>query len=359
MLFPYTYVPHQMEKMQEFIDFIFHEVWCKAPGNGEFRFELFNAQPELKELVEKFHFDDTKGGDFFNSHVERIYQLFSGLSQGQVSQLKAWYSGNNDVEKVCRKDTNVTLVRYVEINADYPELSKQLANFFKGLYSPSLLSLAALKEKIGNIEDHYRAFVDVNREGKCPFCGLTDLFGPYQNKREAYDHYLPKSLYPFNSINFKNLVPACYKCNSSYKSSKDPFHPVKDPVGDSQRRKVFYPYTESLYHIELSVSLKHADIKKMRPEDIELQFGPETCQEEINTWRDVYGIDDRYRDKLLAENDGKYWLTQVLDEWREDGRAPSDYLKTLSRHTNQKPFAESNFLKKPFLEACQAAGILD
>ncbi len=24
---------------------------------------------------------------------------------------------------------------------------------------------------------------------------------------EAYDHYLPKSLYPFNSINFRNLVP--------------------------------------------------------------------------------------------------------------------------------------------------------
>ena len=30
MLFPYKYVPHQMEKMQEFIDFIFYEVWCKA-----------------------------------------------------------------------------------------------------------------------------------------------------------------------------------------------------------------------------------------------------------------------------------------------------------------------------------------
>lgn len=29
MLFPYIYVPHQMEKMQEFIDFIFYAVWCK------------------------------------------------------------------------------------------------------------------------------------------------------------------------------------------------------------------------------------------------------------------------------------------------------------------------------------------
>jgi hypothetical protein len=36
MLFSYTYVPHQMERMQEFIDFIFHEVWCKAPVSGPF-----------------------------------------------------------------------------------------------------------------------------------------------------------------------------------------------------------------------------------------------------------------------------------------------------------------------------------
>ena len=43
MLFPYTYVPHQMEKMQTFIDFIFHEVWCEAPTSGPFGLNLFDA----------------------------------------------------------------------------------------------------------------------------------------------------------------------------------------------------------------------------------------------------------------------------------------------------------------------------
>lgn len=65
MLFAYTYVPHAMEKMQKFIDFIFYEVWCKAPGNGGFRFELFDANAELKELMEVFYYGDTQGGDFF------------------------------------------------------------------------------------------------------------------------------------------------------------------------------------------------------------------------------------------------------------------------------------------------------
>ena len=50
MLFPYTYVPHQMEKMQTFIDFIFHEVWCKAPTSGPFGLDLFDANAELREM---------------------------------------------------------------------------------------------------------------------------------------------------------------------------------------------------------------------------------------------------------------------------------------------------------------------
>lgn len=65
MLFAYTYVPHTIEKMQEFIDFIFFEVWCKAPGKGNFRIELFDGDAELKALMESFYYGDTKGGDFF------------------------------------------------------------------------------------------------------------------------------------------------------------------------------------------------------------------------------------------------------------------------------------------------------
>ena len=76
MLFPYIYVPHSMEKMQGFIDFIFFEVWCKAPVKGSFRFELFDGNAELKGLMESFCYSDTKGGDFFYGHIEGIYNLF-------------------------------------------------------------------------------------------------------------------------------------------------------------------------------------------------------------------------------------------------------------------------------------------
>ena len=71
------------------------------------------------------------------------------------------------------------------------------------------------------------------------------------------------------------------------------------------------------------------------------------------------GIEERYKAKLCGENDGKYWLTQVLDEWQCDGKLPADYLTTLTRLATSRPYAESNFLRKPFLEAYHRFGLLD
>ncbi|HGW2838616.1 TPA: hypothetical protein ACNPWP_004858, partial [Escherichia coli] len=77
MLFSYIYVPHKMEKMQAFIDFIFYEVWCKARVRGPFCLKLFEANAELYEVMEDFSSSDTQGAVFFYNHVEKIYGLFS------------------------------------------------------------------------------------------------------------------------------------------------------------------------------------------------------------------------------------------------------------------------------------------
>lgn len=358
MLFSYTYVPHQMEKMQEFIDFIFYEVWCKAPAGVPFSTDLFIASPDLHDVMLAFQWGDTAGGDFFYSHVERIYGLFAGLNPVQIDQFKLWYQSNNDLEKVCANDPAPQLARYADIAVDHEDLSKQLATFFKGLYSSSLLGLAALKEKIGNIDDHYQTFVKTNKIGKCPFCGISDTQGEYHSTREAYDHYLPKALYPFNSINFHNLVPACHRCNSSYKTSKDPAYASKDPAHSPQRRKFFYPYTSSPYMIDLQVHLHHSDIDALTPAEVTLQFGPPALSDEIETWKDVYGIEERYKAKCCS-GDSKDWLEQIRILKDEYDIEPDKSLATAHQQTEKDPFANSNFLKMAFLEGCQRAGLLD
>jgi hypothetical protein len=363
MLFPYQYVPHKIEKMQEFIDFIFYDVWCKATSSRPFSPDLFNGNSDLKDVMTIFNYDHKKGGDFFYSHVERIYGHFAGLTQPEIAQFKQWYQGNNAIEKVCANDPAVQITRYVDIRTIHCALCDELAKFFKGLYSKDVLALAVLKQKIGDIDDHYQNFMAVNTNGKCPFCGIADMQGVYHTKREAYDHYLPKAVYPFNSINFKNLVPACHHCNSTYKSSQDPAYTPKDPSGAVTRRKIFYPYTTTGYNIEIRIDLRNNDVDNLTPSDITLQFGPAALTEEIDTWKDVYGIEERYRAKLLG-GDGKAWLVEVFDEWRwhdksggDEGKAPDEYLRDLDRHASRSPYANSNFLKKAFLEGCGHAGL--
>ena len=220
------------------------------------------------------------------------------------------------------------------------------------MYSQSLLDLVALRAKIGDIDDHYQAFVFTNAEGKCPFCGIGDIKGTHHSKRDAYDHYLPKALYPFNSINFRNLVPACHECNSTYKLSKDPAH------NQTGRRKAFNPYAAVAHTVQIQVTLNHADVGKLVPADITMQFGPVALIEELDTWKDVYGIEERYKAKLCGENDGQYWLTQVLDECQAYGKQPADILAMRAQQAQSRPYADCNFLRKPFLDACQLVGVL-
>lgn len=354
MLFPYIYVHHQMEKMQAFIDFIFYEVWCKAPIGLAFHPDLFGGNPELKEVMVEFGFSakaPTRGKAFYKD-TEAIYELFASLTAQQVDQFKRWYQSNNDLEKVCANDASTCLARYTDIAVNHQDLAAQLGTFFKGLYSQSLLDLAALRAKIGDIDDHYLKFVKTNKSGKCPFCGISDIKGEHHSKREAYDHYLPKSIYPFNSINFRNLAPVCHECNSAYKGIKDPAY------NSAGRRKAFYSFAADAQAIEIEVALGNFDIESLTPADVRVQFGPAVISEKIDTWKDVYGIEERYKAKICGENGGKYWLMQVLDEWKEGGRDPADFMATIARQSQRSPYADCNFLRKPFLDACKLIGVI-
>ena len=354
MLVAYTYVSHTMEKMQEYIDFIFFEVWCKAQDNGSFRLELFDSNPELHEVMESFYYSDKKNADFFYGSVEKIYGHFSNLNEKQVRKLKWWYLSNNDIERLCRNDSGCHITLYSDLKRKFPTLVDDVNKFFTGLYD---FDAAVLKKKVGAIDEHYQAFMQANTTGKCPFCGITDMLGVYHTKREAYDHYLPKGLYPFNSINFKNLVPACHYCNSSYKTTKNPGYTAKDPVGDIHRRKAFYPYARTRRRIEITIDFASSNIEAQETDNIQLTFGPTDLSEEIETWKDVYGIEERYKAKCCSP-DAKDWL-ENMRIMNDCGMDPNIYLATVAEQTDGAPLANSNFLKKAFLEGCQRLGIFE
>lgn len=79
------------------------------------------------------------------------------------------------------------------------------------------------------------------------------------------------------------------------------------------------------YAIELQVT-QRSDIKKLTPSDIRLQFGPATLDEKINAWKDVYGIEERYKDKLCRKR-RLLLVCSIIDECKGYGKQPADILK--------------------------------
>lgn len=358
MLFSYTHVPHAMDKMQKFVQFIVLDVWCQASPAVSFDLSLFDGCSDLKELMTSFFYDDTKAGDAFYNAVQTIYQEFCRLSPQDRAKFRHWYQGNNDIEKICGDPVGHHVVRYDDFEGQFPGLRQPLYAFFKSLYSQELLGLAALRKHIGDLKEHYDQFVTVNTVGKCPFCGMTDLKSVYHTHREAYDHYFPKSIYPFNSINFRNLVPACHECNSTYKSAKDPAYLPKDKRKPGHPRRAFYPYSTTPHSVTVSVTLNHCDLGNLKPDDVHLNFAPAAAEEEIETWVDVYGIEERYRAKF-CDGDAKAWLEEFRISNRRRNTSPQEFVDDVHEQFISSPFANLNFLKKPFVDELRRQGALD
>ena len=305
-----------------------------------------------------FFYDDTKAGDAFYSAVETIYDEFCKLSPKDRTQFRLWFHANNDIERSCGDPIGHSVVRYDDLEGRFPDLRQTLYAFFKSLYSQELLGLAALKMHIGDLKEHYDQFVTVNSVGKCPFCGMKDLLSMYHSKREAYDHYLPKSIYPFNSINFRNLAPACHECNSTYKSTKDPAFMPKDKRKPGHPRKAFYPYTTTPHSVTVSVTVSHCDLGNLKPDDVRLSFSPAAAKEEIETWADVYGIEERYCAKF-CDGDAKAWLEAFRISNRRLDTSPQAFVDNIHEEYDTSPFANLTFLKKAFLDELHRQGVLE
>jgi hypothetical protein len=331
-----------MEKMQKYMDFIFFEVWCKASDLDDFDLDLFDKNSDLQDIIRAFNFLDTspKWGKYFLQLIKDIFELFKLLNDDKIKKLKYWYQVNNNIKRLC--NGQLKPIVYKDLKNIHQDLSKKFQELYSILYNQKIIGLKDITDKIGKLDTHYKDFMAINNQGKCPFCGLSDMKGIHHTKREAYDHFLPKGKYPFNSINFKNLVPMCHECNSSYKLENNP---IFDKSGN--RRKAFYPYSLKDTDIDIKVAIN--SFNDIKPENITLTItAPE--QEKVDTWIELFGIEERYKAVFSSDSDGKYWLVQLNDEIIV-------YDDKLKRHYRKYPYNDKNFLKVAFFEAYQNKGL--
>lgn len=351
MLFPFQFLEdHSIYKLQDWVDQIFLEVWCNADPQVEYDVELL--PDEIKEIVIDIS-NNNSISDYFYGPIENVYEIFQTYSQAQIEDLRTRYLQTKELEKICKNEDDIFPFSIGDIARDYSELKEPLKDFFLNLWKGGI-KLSLIKKKIGSMDQHYKQFIVQNNKGICPFCGLHPLDEPDVKSREAYDHYLSKSKYPLLSINFKNLAPMCHKCNSVNKLEKDPIF-----ASDGRRRKAFYIYIQDYPSVEIQMDLSNRDYMNLKSEEVEISFGPEVINEELNTWVDLFSIKERYQSTCCKNGEGKYWIKQIIEESINYGLTPEQFLRGKLQEATNNPYSEKNFLRKPFLEACERIGLFE
>lgn len=271
MIWPYTYIVTKHSDLNEYVLDFFRKIKYDKAG---FRDELFD--PNFLLLV--------------NRHPRILKQrfkiIYSHLSQLPTVEREAFCEEielANQIEKICRGD-------HVPKSFDrkVKGIHKIIKSLFLSLYNQVLDGKAFREIYNRTLRDHFNQLSDTNKSiTLCPFCGISEIKKSADLTRDQYDHYLPKSLYPFSSINFSNLVPICKECNSfDVKGEKDSLAMSKG--------KIFFPYDSNHRGISLTVNVvnDNSDSEKI---DLEFIFSTDDSNiSEIESWKNIYLIEPRY-----------------------------------------------------------------
>jgi len=195
------------------------------------------------------------------------------------------------------------------------------------------------------IRDHqYSIIYNSISDHVCPFCGC-EYFDAPGAPREAMDHYLPESKYPFSAANLRNLVPMGNKCNSRYKIAQDIL------FSDAGiRRRSFDPYN----HDEIRISLNNSILFSGKNGELPLwkiDFDPNN--EEVNTWDNVFHIRERYERDVLDPS-FMTWLRgfrdwyRAIDNENDSAGKLKNAIQSYCSHYEGEGFSDRGFLKAAF-----------
>lgn len=328
MLRLYRPITHDIFKLHEIIEHLVCSVWCEADPETSFHSLVNN---ELKAILP---YKVNKEYSFIQK-VEIIYEIFSGLSPVQKQATRDAFRTNNEIEKLCSKT-----LKPIYLSNLPPIVETEIKSLFEWCYNDLLDKAKVTGDKL----DYYKELIEENDFQYCPCCGLIDFESPTPENevREANDHYLPKSIFPFASVNFQNLVPLCYKCNSDRKSTKDPIE---------NDRKAFYPFANGKHNISIKLAIDETkDIDKLERADLTVALNGEG--DKIETWDWLFDISERYNDKVRPRI--KRYLRELKNRYRQQRKDnPSlTFVNIIDREIElyeDDKYSDWKFLKIPLL----------
>ena len=94
----------------------------------------------------------------------------------------------------------------------------------------------------------------------CPYCNrmyTTTLFGEYRI-RPDFDHFYPKSKYPYLAVSLFNLIPSCSICNTKKSNTAEVIYNKKE----NKNISIIYPYDESFDEPQRCISFRVVSSQK-------------------------------------------------------------------------------------------------
>lgn len=196
-----------------------------------------NLSSDKKKELEKIFLTDLLGEENNNSHKGKLVKTLEKetsrtLLRREYDYLYSFFytqSGDlktNEVKKLLLAD-KAKMAEYINHFKTY-----DLNNETDRIHSNKLLNQIFTYENFSKRKAAYEIAVKAGIT-VCPYCNRTYIMSLQNRKVKAqFDHYFPKSKYPYLALSLYNLIPCCSICNMA-KSNMD-----------TKETPVLYPYEE-------------------------------------------------------------------------------------------------------------------
>ncbi len=296
MIYSYRPLDHKISLLHEHIAYIFKQMFRHAPSSFD---ENLLVHPDFLPII-------GRAKKSIKKPLAEIIEAYHNLPFGERKKIEIAFSYNNCIDSLTNK--NIHPIKYDELDESIQE---KLKVFFVNLWE-NYPQVVQMEHDFGSLKEVYDKIVEDNDIYICPFCGIEGFEPPGGNYREAYDHLLAKSDYPFASVNFKLLFPMCHKCNSKEKGTADPFY---DSAGS--RREIIYPCDENYSTEDLKISvipLERYNKKKMETilRSIKWAIGitlKGRSDDRMEAWDDIFDIRGRFSRRLGRYE--KHWFYEL------------------------------------------------
>lgn len=322
MLRLYKPIKHDISKLHNMLEHLVCSVWCEADDN------------ECKTKLDQNFLSIYNSYEWLKKQIDDIYDFCKTLNEEEKQKIKEAFTLNNRIEDLCNGHIKPVYITSLDKVVE-DKIKPLLIDFYEELLERSKIP--------GTKKNYYEELIKFNGFVDCPCCGLVYFESESSKTREEFDHYLPKSIYPFSSVNFNNLVPLCHKCNAERKG-------VKDPIENNS--KAFYPFSTKQHVLNLEIRLDPTkDIENLEERDLNIKLKGDS--ERVNTWNRLFDIESRYNE---ASRRMIFNLVREIKKRHKEFlkyKINWTYLNTLEEIINDYKddiYLDKKFLKVPILE---------